>query len=395
MWESTSLQLRRQLVDSLRAKGILKTTAIADAFLEVRRDMFVPEHSLEDVYRDQAITTKEQSGVPISSSSQPTMMAIMLEQLELQPGMRVLEIGAGTGYNAALLQSLVGPTGHVTSVEIDSEIASWARARLHAAGNDKIQVVQADGSNGWPAGAPYDRIELTVGTADIAAAWFDQLTPGGILVVPLWINSVQLCVAFAKRDEMLLSRSAMPCGFTRIRGRMAGIDQYRTLQPGVMIAGGDRELSDDVLRQLISQRSRSESMESASWHGFALYMAVHDSHTVMLASTDERIMGFDGPAFGLCDPTHESLCLLSYPVEGNGVGTIHSYGEESARMLVGSLLDRWRADGSPDLTGVGVVVLPTGTPVLENSSNVVVDSDRWRFVFGFGHENRWGKGPAT
>ena len=76
----------------------------------------------EEVYRDQAIVTKRVDGVSVSSSSQPAIMAVMLEQLAVQPGQRVLEIGAGTGYNAALLAHLVGPTGQVITVDIDAGI---------------------------------------------------------------------------------------------------------------------------------------------------------------------------------------------------------------------------------------------------------------------------------
>ena len=192
--------------------------AVAHAFLSVPREMFVPGVDLEEVYQDRAITTKEQAGVPVSSSSQPAMMALMLQQLEVRPGMRVLEIGAGTGYNAALLQELTGETGQVTSIEIDPEVASWARRRLAAAGYTRVDVIQADGADGWTGNAPYDRIELTVGTADIAPAWVEQLVEGGVLVAPLWINTIQLSIAFVKRDGVLESRSASPCGFTRIQG---------------------------------------------------------------------------------------------------------------------------------------------------------------------------------
>ena len=110
-----------------------------DAFLRVPRELFVPafaaEHGLDAVYRDEAIVTKtDEHGTPISSSSQPQIMAIMLERLALEPGLRVLEIGAGTGYNAALLKTIVGPRGRVVSVDVDPELARGARSRLRRGG---------------------------------------------------------------------------------------------------------------------------------------------------------------------------------------------------------------------------------------------------------------------
>ena len=96
--------LRTALVETLRARGRLQSPAIAAAFAQVPRHLFVPDVSLDEASRDTFIATKRQpDGEVISSSSQPEIMAIMLEQLDLRPGQRVLEIGAGTGYNAALL----------------------------------------------------------------------------------------------------------------------------------------------------------------------------------------------------------------------------------------------------------------------------------------------------
>src|SRR5687768_15775037 len=103
--------LRDQLVATLRERGLLRDPAIERAFRSVPREVFVPGVPLAQVYADDAIMTKTENGVGVSSSSQPAIMAIMLAQLDPRPGLRVLEIGAGTGYNAALLRELVGDAG--------------------------------------------------------------------------------------------------------------------------------------------------------------------------------------------------------------------------------------------------------------------------------------------
>lgn len=133
--QTSSDRLRRRLVRDLRAKGAIRSPAVRDAFLAVPREQFlsglVAELGLEAVYRDDAIVTKRDTrGLALSSSSQPALMAEMLELLAVSPGDRVLEIGAGTGYNAALLTHLVGPNGKVTSIDIDPALARAARKTL-------------------------------------------------------------------------------------------------------------------------------------------------------------------------------------------------------------------------------------------------------------------------
>src|SRR5688500_13282187 len=110
--------LQSALLHQLQHSGAATQPAILDAFRAVPRHLFLPGRPLEEVYRDEAIPTKLAGGQAISSSSQPAMMAIMLEQLDFAPGQHILEIGAGTGYNAALIGHLVGPTGRVVTVDI-------------------------------------------------------------------------------------------------------------------------------------------------------------------------------------------------------------------------------------------------------------------------------------
>jgi protein-L-isoaspartate(D-aspartate) O-methyltransferase len=214
--------LRAALVEALRSRGRLRSPALAEAFSRVPRHLFVPDASVEEAYRDTFIATKRQpDGEVISSSSQPEIMAIMLEQLDLRSGQRVLEIGAGTGYNAALLAHVVGDGGRVTALDIDDDIVVGARAHLAAAGVAGVRVVQADGWAGLAEDAPFDRIILTVGAHDISPAWRAQLAPGGRLVLPLSLPAVQASVAFAERDAILESVSVWPCQFMRLRGSAA------------------------------------------------------------------------------------------------------------------------------------------------------------------------------
>ncbi|MGH3123319.1 MAG: protein-L-isoaspartate O-methyltransferase family protein [Streptosporangiaceae bacterium] len=186
---------RAGMVAHLRERGGLTDPRVAAVLGRVPRHVFVPGADLSEAYADEAIVTRYRDGWPVSSASQPAMVATMLEQLSLPEGGSVLEIGAGTGYNAALLSALVGPSGRVVTIDIDPEVADEARSHLAEAGAGNVDVICGDGAQGWAGRAPYDGIIITAGVSDLAPAWVSQLAPGGRLVVPLSIRGVQQCVA--------------------------------------------------------------------------------------------------------------------------------------------------------------------------------------------------------
>jgi protein-L-isoaspartate(D-aspartate) O-methyltransferase len=237
--DGTSLAgLRERLADQVLATSGIRDEQIAAALRDVPRHLFLPHLPPEQAYLDDAIVTKRDAeGQPISSSSQPAIMAIMLDQLTLTAGQRVLEIGAGTGYNAALMRHIVGPSGAVVSVDIDADLADRAREHLASAGYPDVTVVAADGADGYPPGAPYDRVIATVGVSDLAPAWLDQAGPGARIVVPLDVRGSQLAVAFGRSGSggHWVSRSIAPCGFMRMRGSLAGPERSMVLQPGLSV----------------------------------------------------------------------------------------------------------------------------------------------------------------
>ncbi|GGJ90308.1 hypothetical protein GCM10010123_20140 [Pilimelia anulata] len=177
MTEPTIDELHAALVDELRRIGAVRSEPVAAAFVAVPRHLFVPDTTPARAYADDVVRTKTDSdGRTVSSVSQPSIVAMMLEQADLQPGMRVLEIGSG-GYNAALIAELVGEDGEVTSVDIDPEVTERARACLAAAGYSRVNVQCVDGAHGAAAFAPFDRIIVTVEAADIPPAWIDTSSP--------------------------------------------------------------------------------------------------------------------------------------------------------------------------------------------------------------------------
>ncbi|HEX6034620.1 MAG TPA: methyltransferase domain-containing protein, partial [Anaerolineales bacterium] len=198
------------------------------AFRSVLRHHFLPGRPLELVYSDRAIAAKQdEDGQWLSSSSQPAIMAIMLEQLGLEPGQKVLEIGAGTGYNAALMAHMVGKTGQVITVDIDQDLVDIARENLARAGFERVQVVCADGGYGVPESAPFDGIILTVGTPDITPAWWEQLKPKGRIVLPLMFKGSMKSIAFERAEDHLTSLTVKDCGFIPLRGDFAATNSNR------------------------------------------------------------------------------------------------------------------------------------------------------------------------
>ncbi|SDP41587.1 methyltransferase, FxLD system [Actinacidiphila guanduensis] len=220
-------QLRNALVDQIRAGGHARIPAVEAALRAVPRHAFVPDASLADAYANSPVNIKyDTDGTSISCASQPGVVALMLDQLEAQPGERILELGAGTGYNAALIGHLVGPTGHVTTIDVDDDLVEGTRAHLTAAGVTNVTAVTRDGALGHAEGAPYDRIIATVGAHGIPHAWLDQLADGGRLVTPQRLTgSVSRSIVYERRDGRWVSLGSEMNTFMPLRRGIADDDR--------------------------------------------------------------------------------------------------------------------------------------------------------------------------
>jgi protein-L-isoaspartate(D-aspartate) O-methyltransferase len=303
--------LHERLVEDLAGKGLLDNPRLRAAFRAIRREHFLPGVALERVYRDDAVTTQTgPGGMTSSSSSQPSIMAMMLAQLDPQPGDRVLEIGAGTGYNAALLAHLVGPGGQVTTIDIDPAITRAAQANLDRAGVGANQVAEVEvrTGDGWLGAAdraPLDRIQATVGVWDLAPAWADQLTPAGTLVAPLWLRAgVHVTAAFTRPagDQRLRSHRVVGCDFVRLRGPHAGPADIVEVQPGLLAAVDrveDAQLA--LLRELLATTPvREAAPPIPKGMGWFARLALDDSGAIQLLAPGD---GDEEELRGLFDPT--------------------------------------------------------------------------------------------
>jgi protein-L-isoaspartate(D-aspartate) O-methyltransferase len=158
-----------------------------------------------------------------SSLSAPIIVGLMLAEMQLTPGLRVLEIGTGSGYNAALLASLVGQPALVTTIDVDAELIGPAQQRLDRLGFGSVAVRQGDGAQGVADRAPFDRIAATVGCVDIAPAWVAQLAAGGQLLVPLEHGAMHPRVLLRREEDGqdLIGRFVGRSAFVRMQGSQA------------------------------------------------------------------------------------------------------------------------------------------------------------------------------
>ncbi|MFD5310102.1 methyltransferase, FxLD system [Streptomyces ardesiacus] len=220
-------RLRNALVDQLRADGHARTPAVETALRTVPRHVFVPDASLEDAYANAPVHIKyDTDGTSISCASQPGVVALTLDQLEAQPGERILELGAGTGYNAGLLAHLVGENGHVTTLDVDDDLVEGTRAHLAAAGITNVEAVTRDGALGYAEASPYDRIIATVGAHGVPHAWLQQLAPGGRLLVPQRLKgTVSRSIAYEQRDGRWVSLGSEMNTFMPLRRGIADDDR--------------------------------------------------------------------------------------------------------------------------------------------------------------------------
>ena len=225
---TTAEKLREDMVAAVRKAGYAHRPEVERALLEVPRHDFVPEADLTTAYDpwNSVITHRHDDGKALSCASAPWLVAAMLDQAHIQPGNRILEIGAGTGYNAALLAHLTGQADLVTTIDINADVTAKAAQALTSTGYHGVHVITRDGALGHSDNAPYDRIIATVSPWDIPPAWWQQLAPEGRLVAPLRWRGLGQTVAFTYLDGALVADSMQLCGFVYLisdsEGELAG-----------------------------------------------------------------------------------------------------------------------------------------------------------------------------
>jgi len=348
--------LRRRFVEQLRRNGAPLTPALAAAFAAVPRELFVAEGFQrrdgswarpgtagfrDAVYRDDVLVTKVDARVAVSSSSQPSLMAIMLEGLEVQPGARILEIGAGTGYNAALLAAL---GARVTSVDVQADVAERARAALAAAGVEGVRVLTGDGYAGAP-GETFDRAIVTVGVAGVSPQWLAQTRPGPIVVPVEHAGTHPVLAVHGAAEGPVTATVICPSGFMSAAGPL--IAAHPRSHPHPVPTGALTAFAPFAPPRwdppLGSYAYRDLWYAAGVWSSRATHAALPDRDVSGVVLLDEQ--GTGGAAI-----------LPDGSVLAGGDQAIE-YGEQAV-----AIIDRWEAAGRPSMRAWQITFQLTGDP---------------------------------
>lgn len=403
----SSDDLRDAMVDQLvadhAAKGLTMRPEVEAALRVVPRELYTPGVPMEEAYRsDTAVVTKRLGDETVSSVSAPWLIAEMLGQAAdaLTGGLHgrhVLEIGSG-GYNASLLRELVGPSGSVTTVDIDPEVTERAVACLAVAGYGDVSVVCADAEQPIDLGRCYDLIIVTAGAWDIPAAWIAQLAEDGVLVVPLRTFGMTRSWALRRVGDWLISHSQRLCGFVAMRGAGAHKVRYVDIAEGVHLRLDEgQQVDPESVGGLLAQP------RAQAWAGLAvpprtvladldLWLAVRLAdkvdHFVVLSAQQEAVdAGIVTPAwrFGTPAVLHEGT--FSYRSALRWTNDMFDLGAcahgpdaaEAADRLV-EHMRAWVDAGTPSPV---LRLLPAGTPDGDLPVGTVLDKRHSRVVLAF------------
>ncbi len=375
---ATAQQWIERLVAELIRSGAIRSPAVEAAFRHVPRHRFLetfyiresggvdalpaadtewtavavdptnpaPEQ-LDRIYSSAALMTRVAGGWPTSSTSEPALVAYMLEELQIAPGMHLLEVGTGTGYNAALLAELAGVGGSVVSIDVQADVAAQAQRLLDSWRPSAVTVMARDGFEGAPEAAPFDRIIATVGCPDVSPAWAEQLHADGFMLLPLTHGGFCPLTRVWRDGERLRGRVIGFSGFMLMQGALA-IDgamhfgRFRSPPEMQRIAGG-RVLP--ALAGVAAAPDERNSAASSRSRGFWCFLALRDARLFNAAAPCPAGYGLRDDALGdVFVATHEGRVLLA--------------GEDALYEHLLALHAEWQAAGSPGLSDYALEFAP-------------------------------------
>lgn len=377
------IKYQRQLLD--QARQIYHQTPISDAtvqaYLATPRHLFVRRYReraspdwcevneenlhqhLAILYEDRPLTLfgDDDDNVP-STISQPSFVLRMLDLLQLQPGQTVFELGAGSGWNAALIGQLIGPSGRVCSLEIIPDIAQRAANTIAELGITNVRVVAADGGHGYAAGGPYDRITFTAGTYDLPRQFYEQIKAGGLLLVVIKNEGGgDNLFLLQKVDDHFESTYSMPCAFVQMSGRFKS--DY--LDPTILEALPEwTELQHrEIARRPFWWGGRGR--ESFMWQtlGIRSFLGITEPLFRAFKIAKANTEAMEQHYFGLWDREYASLVLAKDD-------ELISYGDAAATEHLLRNVHRWVDLGMPTAASFRL-------HVYQSDRHLVTRDDQW------------------
>lgn len=384
-------QLQQQFLEDCRFRtwGTPFSAAVEQAYLKVPRHQFIKrfkkpgsqewitimpenlEQNLPILYRDSSLALLEDAnGITCSSISQPSLVLQMLSLLQLEPGQTVFELGAGSGWNAAMMGQIVEATGHVYSVEIVPEIAQMATEAVQQLGLTNVSIIQADGADAYGIGAPYDRAVFTAGTYDLPQAFYEQLKETALLLVvikhPGDGDSLFLLQKVADHFESLTS---LPCGFVPVTGK----SQINSLEPITLESLPEWS---SLSQQEVSNKPFWWGDKSASFawktHGIRSFLGIVEPlFQSFVADTSGQSKEL---FFGLLDRVNGSLVIAKDD-------RLIAYGNEIAQNQLLQQIHQWVELGMPEASSFKLYVYPIDASVTVQPHQWIVKRKDSQFVW--------------
>jgi len=385
--------------------GTQMEEAIAQAFLATPRHYFVhryrqwPNKEWQEVtaenlaqhlpalYSNDALMLwSDDHATTLSSISQPSLVLGMLQMLKLAPGHRVFELGAGSGWNAALMGRLVGPTGHVYSLEIIPAMAQQAAAAVSALGIANVTIIAADGGEGYAAGAPYDRAIFTAGSYDLPQHFYTQLKDGGLLLFILKAEGGgDTLILLRKNGDHFESLQSFPVGFVPMTGKYA-LENLNAI-PLDALPGWDTLRQHEVARtpfwwggrgrDLLWRTQAVRSFLAIAEPGFRIFTVESTIEpTVDSAAGEPTDESTAKPHefFGLWDEADGSLVLARNE-------QLIAYGNLRMQERLLQTLHRWVELGMPSAASFALHIYPIATPLIAAENEWIVKRHESQFVW--------------
>jgi protein-L-isoaspartate(D-aspartate) O-methyltransferase len=300
---------------------------------------------------ERPVITQVIGGRITSSASMPKLVADMLDQLDPRVGHRVLEIGTGTGWNAALLAHLLGAE-HVTSIEIDPDIAARARQALADHGYGKVTAVVGDGALGYPPGAPYDRLIATAAARRVPYPWVAQTRPGGRIVLPWDLDYLGLLVSLTVTEDGTAAGYAFDhANFMLLRGQRSGTSGFSSTD--------EEEQAADRIETDLRPRDVADPYDSLD---AVVTIAVRVPHCRM-AYYPPTGAGRDAGILWLADHDSGSWARLHHPPGGHGPRPVYQYGPRRLWNEVEAAHSWWVAHDRPAVDRWRFTVTPQGRQI--------------------------------
>jgi len=366
-------RLNQQMIDEVKKKGFLKNPEYERAFLSTPRHIFIPsiydveneewkrfeidyfhlqEEILKKIYVDRPLVINVEGENVVSTSSQPTVMSMMIEEAKFKNGDKVFEVGTGSGYNASVIAHIVGDKGKVITTELEKDVYETAKKNLKRANVKNVEIYNIDGGLGYAQEVPWDKIIITTSSSDITDEWIRQLNIGGIVVLPLVTRGIEAIVSLKKVDEKMLKGDIKYyVRFLTMTGLSSSIMHYgltsKRMKPLYRILKNYAKEAPDIWKLF-------ENLERRKVMDFFFFLALNDEEANAFISDDEEEFEW---GYGLWGKKKERGIVFVFRKKA------YFWGDNGLKERFIRHFRKWQGMGSPTLQDFGIRAQSIREPV--------------------------------